>query len=132
MKVYIAARFSRRSEANKLANMLMAKGYEITSRWVLPECDHVMPTGLSSQAEDSERRRYAREGLEDIGACDWMISLTDEPRNNGRGGKHVEFGYALGLGKSLTIIGPRETVSHTLYTVDHFSTMENFMESLES
>lgn len=129
--VYIAARFSRRHEANALARALMGRGYSITSRWVLPEADHVLPTGISAQAADAERRRFAMEDVEDVLACDWCISLMEEPRSNTRGGRHIEFGIALGLGKRLTIIGPRETVFHHLDEVEHHETLEAFFGSLD-
>lgn len=130
--IYIAGRFSRRPEANELARRLQGLGHTITSRWVKPDCDHVLPTGLSQQAADEERRRFAEEDVADVLACDWMISLMEEPRSNGRGGRHVEFGMALGLNKRLTIIGPRETVFHHLNQVEHFATVDEFMRALTS
>lgn len=130
MRIYIAARFSRRPEANALANALQALGHTISSRWVKPDSDHVVPTGMSEQAADDERKRFADEDIQDVEDCDWMISLMQEPRDNSRGGRHIEFGYALGLGKRLTIIGPRETVFHHLSCVQWFVDMEEFMQSL--
>jgi len=126
MKIYIAARFSKRHICNELAQFLKQQGHEITSRWVLPDSDHVVPVGMSKQAADSERRRFAMEDVEDVLACDWMISLMEEPRSNTRGGRHIEFGIALGLGKILTIIGPRETVFHHLDEVQHYDSVEEF------
>lgn len=130
MNIYLAARFSRRPECNALAQILKRHGHVITSRWVKPDCDHVMPTGLSAQAEDSERRRFAMEDIDDVLACDWMISLMEEPRSNTRGGRHIEFGMAVALGKRLTIIGPRETVFHHIDAVQHFATTDDFVASL--
>ena len=127
--IYIAARFSRRHECNALAHQLMALGHTITSRWVKPGDDHVIPTGTSEQAADSERRRFAMEDVEDVVACDWMVSLMEEPRSNGRGGRHIEFGIAFALGKRLTIIGPRETVFHHLDEVGHFESVEAFLSA---
>lgn len=132
MKIYIAARFSRRPEANALAQKLKALGCQITSRWVLPDTDHVMPTGLSAQAADKERERFALEDFEDVRECHMLISLQEEPRNNSRGGRHVEFGMALGLGKAMVCIGPRETVFHHLPSVQHHETTEDFLASLEA
>ena len=128
MKIYIAARFSRRPECNALARKLMKMGHTITSRWVKPDSDHVMPTGLSQQASDKERTRFALEDIDDVMACDAMVSLMEEPRNNSRGGRHVEFGIAIGLDKALFIIGPRETVFHHLPRVSHCDTVEEFLE----
>jgi nucleoside 2-deoxyribosyltransferase len=127
--IYIAARFSRRHECHALAKLLQMRGHSITSRWVKPGDDHVIPTGTSDQAADSERRRFAMEDVDDVLACDWMISLMEEPRSNGRGGRHIEFGIALGLGKRLTIIGPRETVFHHLDQIEQFDTVEAFLKS---
>lgn len=128
--VYIAARFSRRPEANALARALQAAGHTITSRWVKPEADHILPTGLSQQAEDSERQRFAVEDVDDVAACDWLVSLQEEPRSNGRGGRHVEFGIAIALHKDLVSIGPRETVFHHLGNVRHFDTVADFCAAL--
>ena len=59
MKIYIAARFSRRHEAHALGKQLQAQGHTIVSRWSLPHSDHVAPVGLSKQASDAERQRFA-------------------------------------------------------------------------
>ena len=131
MKIYIAARFSRRPECNELAHKLMALGHTITSRWVKPDSDHVAPTGLSQQAADKERERFAVEDLEDVIACDAMVSLMEEPRNNSRGGRHVEFGIAVGLKKMLFVIGPRETVFHHLPQLAHYETVDKFLWAME-
>jgi len=128
MKIYIAARFSKRYGCNQLARYMKLLGHEITSRWVLPGSDHITPTGLSERAADAERERFAREDFEDVIACDWMISLMEKPRSNSRGGRHVEFGIAIGLSKKLTIIGPRETVFHHLPHVEQFDRVNDFKD----
>ena len=128
--IYLAARFSQRPECNALAHRLKALGCTITSRWVRPDDDHVLPTGLSRQAEDSERRRFAMEDCEDVRASDWIVSLQGEPRSGGRGGRHIEFGYALALGKRMVSIGPRETVFHHMDEVEQFDTADEFIASL--
>lgn len=131
MHVYIAARFSRRPEANALAQELKVRGHTITSRWVKPDSDHVLPTGLSQQAADHERERFALEDVVDLRAADWLVSLQEEPRNNSRGGRHVEFGYAIARDMKITIIGPRETVFHHLPDIEHFDTVGEFLSVLE-
>lgn len=127
-KIYLAARFSRRHECHSLGKELEKTGHQIVSRWTLPDSDHVVPTGMSRQAADSERERFAREDIEDILKCDWCISLMDEPRNNGRGGKHIEFGYALALSKRMIIIGQKETVFHHLPEVEHYDDVSAFLQ----
>ncbi len=127
MHIYIAARFSKRPEANALAQRLKALGHTITSRWVKPDSDHVTPTGLSEQAADAERQRFAEEDLADVQDCDMLVALMEEPRSNSRGGRHVEFGIAVGLDKALVVIGPRETVFHHLPGVIHYDDVEQFL-----
>lgn len=131
MKIYLAARFSRRHELHAIGVELQKQGYTIVSRWSLPDSDHVVPVGMSEQAADAERLRFATEDVEDVIRADWMISLMETPRNNSRGGRHIEFGMALALGQRLTIIGPRETVFHHLPSVEHFNTAEEFIKSLD-
>ncbi len=131
MKIYLAGRFSQRHTLNELGNFLQGLGHTITSRWTLPGEDHITPAGLSKQAADEDRRRFAMEDLEDIDNCDWMISLMDKPRGNGRGGRHVEFGYALAKGKKLAIIGMRETVFHHLDGIPVFVSIESFKHYMQ-
>ena len=132
MKIYLAARFSRRHEAHALGKELQKLGHVIVSRWTKPDSDHVVPVGQSAQAADAERCRFALEDCEDVRNCDWCISLMETPRNNSRGGRHIEFGYALGLGKRMTIIGPRETVFHHLPCVEHFDSVEDFLRHIKA
>jgi len=129
-RVYLAARFSRRHECNALGHILKSHGCTITSRWVKPDCEHVLPTGISEQAADHERQQFALEDVEDVRAANWTISFMEEPRGNSRGGRHIEFGMAVALGHRLTIIGPRETVFHHLPNVEQFDTVADFTAAL--
>jgi len=130
-KVYIAARFSRRPEAFEIAQRLQALGHEMSCRWVMRHETHKMPPGLSPQAEDAERTRFALEDVEDMEAATWCISLMEEPRGNGRGGRHVEFGYMLAQDARMTIIGPRETVFHHLPFVECWPSVSAFLGSFD-
>lgn len=127
MNIYLAARFSRRSECYMLGSLLEKIGHTIVSRWSSPTSDHQTPVGKSKQAADQERKQFAIEDIEDIDASDWFICFMDEARNDGRGGKHVEFGYALAKEKRISIIGPRETVFHHLENVEWFSDITSFL-----
>ena len=54
-------------------------------------------------------------------AADALIAFTERPRAElTRGGRHVEFGMALAWRKRVLVVGPRETVFHTLGQVEHF------------
>lgn len=138
MRIYFAARFSRRHECHALGKVLEMRGHTIISRWTLPNSDHVVPVGMSEQAADTERLRFAIEDLEDVEIGQWCISLMEEPRNNSRGGRLIEHAHAYCMMKfgindmqKITIIGPRETVFHHLLDIEHFNTINDFIISLE-
>jgi hypothetical protein len=54
--------------------------------------------------------------LEDVRAADLCLGFTELPGalDRGRGGRHTELGIALGLGRSVAIVGPVEQVFHRL------------------
>jgi len=104
MKVYLAACFEQQEEIKAKADELAALGIHVTSRWRFED---------SSLPETPERfDQCARVDLEDIRDADYLVVLTDQTSQ--RGGKHVETGYALGLGKPVMIVGRKENVFHYL------------------
>ncbi len=71
------------------------------------------------------------EDAADLAAADCVVSFTEAPRStSSRGGRHVEFGMALGLRKHCVVIGPRENVFHCLPQVAIFRTLGQFIEQL--
>lgn len=131
--IYVAARISRRPQARQLAQHLIEQGHTITSRWVWakPRNPGVPETALSPKAPDHDRARFAQEDIEDLDNCDWCISLMEpDERNNSRGGRHVEFGYALGKDKRLLIVGAQETVFHHLPQVEVFDSVGHLLTRL--
>lgn len=117
MKFYIAARFSRRPEAHALAKQLNELGHTCTATWITDD-SHVTGSDMDCALHDCR----------DVMACDTLIALTEVPRGNSRGGRHVEFGMALAANKECVVIGPRETVFHYLPNVKHFPTVAAFMD----
>lgn len=104
MKVYIAAPFADAPFARLIAQGLrQLADIECTSRWL---------TG-SSELNDE----WARKDLEDIDAADVLVALNaeawnDPAANKGSGGRHVEFGYALAMGKPILLVGSRSNIFH--------------------
>lgn len=129
MKIYLAARYSRRVELLGYKSLLEAIGHDVTSRWLPGEhqiLDGQMPGKAgeaevesgSSQAATELRERFAREDWQDLVSADAVISFTEAPRSkSSRGGRHVEFGAALALNKICIVVGPRENVFHCLPAV---------------
>jgi nucleoside 2-deoxyribosyltransferase len=116
MKLYLAARYARREEMEKIAEQLKAAGFEITSDWVY------------GAEEGMSNGDIALKDLSDLEAADAILAFT-EPKGFmfSGGGRHVEFGVAAGLGKYLYFIGDKETVFHHTPWAQQFQSVEDFI-----
>lgn len=123
MRIYLAARYSRREELCGYRAELQAMGHIVTSRWL--NGNHQIdtsgkPIGESGEAlvEDGAddraaemRAHFAQEDFFDVMNADMLIAFTEVPRSgHSRGGRHVELGIAIGTMKRIRIVGPRENV----------------------
>lgn len=130
MKFYLASRYSRREELCGYARQLESLGHTIVTRWLAGN-NQIDDAGLSAEAKQEERIRFATEDLADLMAADICLSFTETPRGtNSRGGRHVEFGAALAKGLRCVIIGPRENVFHYLPEVEIYSDFQTFLAEL--
>ncbi|MGB3330136.1 MAG: hypothetical protein WBA46_14340 [Thermomicrobiales bacterium] len=113
MRVYLAGRFSRKDELGPVSQQLMHEGHVVTSRWLTGAHDW-------NGVPDEEIPEYAqawfgRDDLDDIQAADAIVCFTEESGTGpARGGRHVEMGFALGLGKTVIACGPIENVFYAL------------------
>ena len=130
MRIYLAARYSRYQELQGYATELERAGHEVTSRWI--QGNHqISDKELSEEAAEARRIQFAQEDLADLFKAELCISFTEVPRgSNSRGGRHVEFGIALGVGKPTYIVGHRENVFHCLPQVQFFPTWEQALGTL--
>ena len=130
-KIYLASRYSRFPEMQKVRTDLEAAGYIVTSRWI--NGGHELTKEGSTEAHEAERVRYAQEDFADLLAADCVISFTEIPRETKtRGGRHVEHGMALALGKRVIVIGYRENVFHCLPQCEFFTTWADALASLST
>lgn len=120
LKIYLAAPFGDRPKMEIVADRLKAKGHTITARWVY------------GGEEGLTREDIAKLDLDDVDACDTLISFTF-PRGtlSSGGGRHVEFGYALARGKRLIVIGERENVFHHFPGVEVYASLIAWMIGTE-
>lgn len=103
MKIYLASNYSTHPEMRGYAAKLEAAGHVVTSEWI----------NGSSRGDD--RAEYARIDLRDVDGADALIFFSESPAGSRtRGGKHVEFGYALARGKRIFLVGPCVNVFHHL------------------
>jgi hypothetical protein len=142
---YLAARYSRRKELAGYRDGDLARlGIHVPAVWL--NGDHqlddlgvpVSETGevlfeSDRAAAAHYRAQFATDDLGDVLSADILIAFTEEPRStNSRGGRHVELGIALGAGKPVYIVGPRENVFCHLPVVCHFDTWAALVAYLES
>lgn len=129
-RIYFAARYSRREELCAYAEQARAAGLEVTSRWIAT--DH--------QAVNDDPRAmvlFGAQDLDDLLRSDWVVTFTEPPRgmSTNRGGRHVEYGLALGLalaGRPLRalVVGPAENVFHALSWIPRFETWDKALRYL--
>jgi nucleoside 2-deoxyribosyltransferase len=126
MWLYFAGRYGRREELKRYAGELRAMGITVTSRWL--DGAHEDDNGTPEEAE-----RFAIEDLKDLDVADVLVAFTESPGavpNRARGGRHVEFGYALAKGKQVCVVGHRENVFCYLPDVGHFKNFEAFKSAV--
>lgn len=141
MKIYLASRYSRREELCGYRQRLEALGHKVTSRWLngshqiddkgTPIGDQgtailegeLLPHGIGAIAVAAV---VACEDVEDVRSADLLIAFTEPPRSGAsRGGRHVEFGLALGLGTPILIVGHRENIFCWLPDVSFYPDFES-------
>lgn len=106
MRVYLCAAWRRQALMRSYREILRdALDVEVTSRWLDCTGDPVI---------DPEAQRIAAAmDLADLELADQVIALTETPDvGYMTGGRHVEVGYALALGKTVHVIGAPENVFH--------------------
>lgn len=126
MRIYLAARYGRRVELLGYKAQLEAQGHTVTSRWLLKE-ERVNVAGApvteDGQLRLEEAQRFASECVDDVARAHLLIAFTEEPRSPAggvsRGGRHVEMGLALALGRYVIVAGPRENLFCWLGEVYH-------------
>jgi nucleoside 2-deoxyribosyltransferase len=115
MKVYVAAMYPRKDEVSGVVQLLEQDGYIVTSTW---HKELYSPNIQLHEVTDDERKELAVRDIAEIDAADALLLLTQPPTQpTVRGGRHVEFGYALGKGKRVVCFGPAENIFHHLPNV---------------
>lgn len=125
---YICARFGRQEEAREIAEILMDEGHTITSTWIYQE-----EAEMYEQSPDRDRvlNEAAHTDLYEVLEADAILYLSEEPTNEwGRGGRHVEFGIAIGTQKQLFVLGDKENLFHYLDGILFVATVTDLIEYL--
>lgn len=123
--VYLASRYSRKEEMREHAFELRSFGSRVTSSWL----DETYESGINiTDLTNDVNRDIAEVDLSDITSSDVLIFFAEDQNNQPpRGGRHVEFGYALANGLTIYVIGEKENIFHYLPNVKEFPTWESFV-----
>ena len=128
MKVYLAGAYAWKDELKIRAQELENLGVTVTSRWL---DEKYAPTIKIADVPEKERVQTAIDDLKDIDRADAIVLFSVEPTVPiVRGGRHVEFGYAIGIGKTLYVIGPKENIFHYMPEVTNFVHWDDFIQYL--
>ena len=91
--VYLSGRHLRSPELNAVKSDLEAAGIEVTSTWL---------SGTRAPEGVTDPNWLARVSRTDIERADAYVLLGDERGDSGH--RHVEFGIAMGLNKSILVV----------------------------
>lgn len=121
IKVYIAGRYKKLQELAVEREKFLEAGIEVTSSW------------LDNKEEGMSFEDIAVLDLQDVHAADVLVVYT-EPYGTAvpGGGRHVETGYALGLGMEVIVVGPLENVFHWHPRVRSFPCTEYAVRYLQN
>ncbi len=142
MRIYLAARYSRREELCRYRDQLRSMGHEVQARWLDGKhqvADDGTPIGdhgealveAGGDAAAILRAKFAQDDYEDVADSDVVINFTEPSRSRvSRGGRHVEYGVALALNKIILVVGHRENIFHWLPRVEFYATPAAAFSSL--
>jgi hypothetical protein len=124
----IASTFNRIDECEAYRRLIEAAGLgRVVSTW---------HTDASMKAEEALGKEtltvnpeaglpMAERDISDLNCASALIFLSGG--DAGRGGKHVELGYALGLNLRIILIGERTNVFHCLPQIERYPSFEAFL-----
>jgi len=129
MKIYLAAKYARKDEIQLVATLLEQLGHKITATWF---GEKYKPGVQMKQLRHDTHVKIAGRDLKEIAKADALVFFAEDQNNQPpRGGRHVEFGYALGLGKKVYVVGERENIFHHLPRVTMVPTVDELFKKLE-
>jgi hypothetical protein len=121
MKLYLAAMYSHKTKIAEAAKELTDLSFKVTSTWFKePWAPNVQMKDLTAD----DHSFYARRDLQEIEDADLLVFFSEEGATP-RGGRHVEFGYALRGKLPILVIGPKENIFHYTNNVFHVATWDD-------
>ena len=129
MKIYLAAQYRRKEEMKVVRRLLHEAGHICTSSWLKEPHDANI---TMDQCTTEDLRFFAEQDLDDIRRSDIFVIFSVDPLlPTVRGGRHVEMGYALGLGKPVYVVGPKENIFYYLPGLKHFACISDLISGIK-
>lgn len=111
IKVYIASRYEDRADALALKKYLEDNNFIVVAGWLLPQDDNQPMVAIKHDTKLCNV--IGQRAVKDIDDCDVLVAMSPKKAHgNGTGGRHVELGIAIGLGRGTIVFGERENVFH--------------------
>ena len=129
LKIYLAAQYHRRDDMKVVAEELRRAGHIVTASWL----DETEPPDVTlDQCTEHFLTYTAEQDMDDIRRADIFVLFSVDPLlPTVRGGRHVEMGYALGLGKPVYVVGPKENIFYYLPGLKHFSCISELIDGIK-
>lgn len=106
MRAYVAARMENQRDASEIRDTLRRHDIEVVAKWI-----DERPANRDDSIEDKRRRLHM--DLSDVADSDVLVLFKPQDTHRSTtGGHHVEFGWALALGKPAFLVGTRENLFH--------------------
>lgn len=121
MKIYLAAGYQRLTEIAGYACQLEELGHDITSSWLAGD------DGLTFESPVQVLFDTAKKDLADVSIADALILFTlEDPLRAVTGGCFVEYGFAMGHGIPVFLVGRKANIF--CWLANHFGTWEECLE----
>lgn len=107
MRIYLASNWQSQSRIRKVRDSLVRLGHTVCSNWLSEDNAQAF-----SELTTKRRQMYSYRDIGEVVSCDLLIIDTAEESTSG--GREVEYGMALALGKSVWVIGPDRNIFHSV------------------
>lgn len=105
--VYLCSQYQNRHWLRTMRYGLERVGLSVQARWI--DTDDADVRSMS----DAERQAIITMDLDDLTTSDVVVAFSlPEQHGWGTGGRHVELGYAMAVGKPIVLVGKHENLFH--------------------
>ncbi|MGH3834083.1 MAG: hypothetical protein ACRDSF_00040 [Pseudonocardiaceae bacterium] len=130
--IYLASDYNHQWEMKKKRADIEGRGYTVISCWI-DSPQRAAGIGGVGISDDNlaEYELCAIRDLADLDQCSEFVMFSTGELS--RGGRHTEYGYALGKKMLIHLVGPREHTFHCLPSpfMTHYPTWELFLYMLD-